>query len=349
MAQAPSVQIEASETTPPESAPPQHRLEASLNLQRKAALASGSATDHAGRVQVMPMAGFDMNRTIFGNLEGTLARMVMHDKVAKEAFWSDAAVHDIETAYAASEQAQPTPAVDKRLIDFMVDECDFSMEHADGSFLQHLVFCHDYSAKYFPEHSANVALLHSILGTATNTFAMTVDKLPQLRALLTDFEALQVEAFPSLLRLFYDGGLMPELTANLHRLDKLDSVRFHRVIDNEPMELDAENLWINLNFHLMHFVDFMPTANWASHMDDPLLVQFQALSVFLDKANQRRAQVTVTFPESAQPPVGEAKTLVGRLSKAIPISVKKSLAQKSIRQYSQKIGHSLDYELKWKS
>jgi hypothetical protein len=24
------------------------------------------------------------------------------------------------------------------------DECDFSQEHADGSFLDHLHFCHDY-------------------------------------------------------------------------------------------------------------------------------------------------------------------------------------------------------------
>ncbi|MEM7676609.1 MAG: hypothetical protein AAF449_11460, partial [Myxococcota bacterium] len=149
-------------------------------------------------------------------------------------------------------------------------------------------------------------------------------------------------------RLFYDGGLLPELTANLHRLDKLDALHFHRVIDNAPMVLDAESLWINLNYHLMHFVDFMPPANWASHMDDPLLVQFQALSTFLDQAGQRRAKVVVDFPTSPLPPVGEVRTLVGRLSGAIPLSVKKNLAQKSIRKYSQQIGHSLDYRLQWK-
>ena len=37
-----------------------------------------------------------------------------------------------------------------------------AMEHADGSFLEHLVFCHDYAARYYPEHSPNVALLHSL-------------------------------------------------------------------------------------------------------------------------------------------------------------------------------------------
>ena len=96
--------------------------------------------------------------------------------------------------------------IDQRLIDFMIDECDFSMEHADGTFLEHLVFCHHYAARHYPEHSPNVALLHSILGTATNTFAMDAGKLPKLKALLTEFEAIHVETFPSILRLLYNNG-----------------------------------------------------------------------------------------------------------------------------------------------
>ncbi len=323
------------------------RLGASLNLQRKAALAHAKATDHAGRVQVVPMQSFDMGRTIFGGLEGALPRMVMRAKLANEVYWSDSAINEIETAYTASENNHPVPDIDQRLIDFMVDECDFSMEHADGTFLQHLVFCYDYSAKYYPQHSANVALLHSILGTATNTFAMDVAKLPKLRALLTDFEALHVEAFPSLLRLFYDQGLLPELAANLGRIDRLKAVHFHRVIDNAPLTLDAENLWINLNFHLMHFVDFMPAANWGAHMSDPLLIQFKELSDLLSAAKKRQAKVEVIFPETTRKAVGEAQTIAGRVADLIPLPVKKTLARKSIREYSGKIGHSLDYRLEW--
>jgi hypothetical protein len=116
------------------------RLDAQLNLQRKAALAAGGAVDHAGRVRVAPMADFDMGRTIFGGLEGTLQRLVMKDKLGREPFWSDAAVAAIEAAYAEAEAAAPTPAVDPDLIAFMESECDFSMEHADGTFLEHLVF-----------------------------------------------------------------------------------------------------------------------------------------------------------------------------------------------------------------
>ena len=340
MAQAVSVHNHA-------SARSRERLGATLNLQRKAALAHARATDHAGRVQVVPMQSFDMGRTIFGGLEGALPRMVMKAKLANEVFWSDSAIQEIETAYLASEQSHPVPDIDQRLIDFMVDECDFSMEHADGTFLQHLVFCYDYSAKYFPEHSANVALLHSILGTATNTFAMQVSKLPTLKTLLTEFEALQIEAFPSLLRLFYDQALLPELAANTSRLDKLKALHFHRVIDNAPMTLDAENLWISLNYHLMHFVDFMPAANWGAHMSDPLLTQFKELSDFLDQAGQRRAKVEIAFPEGTAKPVGERQTLAGRVSDVIPLPVKKTLARKSIREYSQKIGHNLEYRLEW--
>lgn len=49
-----------------------------------------------------------------------------------------------------------------------------------------------------------MALLHSILGTAKNTFAVDAGKIPKLKALLTEFEAIHVETFPSILRLLYN-------------------------------------------------------------------------------------------------------------------------------------------------
>jgi len=324
------------------------RLDATLNLQRKAALVAGGAVDHAGRVRVAPMERFDMGRTIFGGLEGAIPRLVMQDKLAREPFWSDAAVAAIEAEYAAAEVASPTPEVDPALIDFMERECDFSMEHADGTFLEHLLFCHDYSARYFPEHSPNVALLHSILGTGTNTFAMTIEKLPRLRERLTEFEATQIEVFPTLVRLFYDQQLLAELTANLDRLDRLAALRCHRVIDNAPLTLDAEGLWIQLNYHLMHFVDFMPSANWGARRNDPLLQQFRELSTFLDRAGQRRAKVEVDFPSGPSLPVGERPTLVGTVANLLPPATTRRLARKTIRRYSDAIGHRLDYRLEWR-
>ncbi len=104
------------------------------------------------------------------------------------------------------------------------------------------MFCHHYAGRHCPEHSPNVALLRSILGTATNTFAMEASKLPKLKALLTDFEAIQVETFPSILRLLYNDGLPNELEQNLHRLGELKALRLRRVIDNEALTIDAGNL-----------------------------------------------------------------------------------------------------------
>ena len=320
-------------------------LKATLNLQRKAAIAHGGAFDHAGRVRVRRMADFDLNRTIFGGLEG-IGRRFMDEKLAKEAEWADAAAAEVESAYAAAAASDPAPKIDQRLIDFMVDECDFSMEHADGTFLEHLVFCHDYSARFYPEHSPNVALLHSILGTATNTFAMDAAKLPKLTALLTEFEAIHVEAFPSTLRLLYNDDLLTKLEQNM-QIDTLQALHFHRVIDNEPLTIDADNLWINLNYHLMHFVDFMPTANWSAHRADPLMQMFERLSKLLDRAGQRQAQVEVAFPDATSSPVDEDRTVFGRITGLLPPSITLKLARKSIQDYSEKAGHDLSYRLDW--
>ena len=321
-------------------------LKATLNLQRKAAITQGGASDHAGRVKVHRMANFDMGRTIFGGLEG-IARKFMDEKLAKEPVWDTAVAAKVEEEYAAGEAAHPAPTIDQRLIDFMVEECDFSMEHADGTFLEHLVFCHDYAARYYPEYSPNVALLHSILGTATNTFAMDAAKIPQLKALLTEFEAIHVEAFPSLLRLMYNSDFLEELEQNVHRLDQLKSLQCNRVIDNESLTLSAQDMWINLNFHLMHFVDFMPSANWSTHRADPLLQMFEKLSNLLDRADQRQAKVDVSFPTVNAAPVNEARTLFGRVTGLLPASITLKLARKSIQEYSAQAGHDLSYQLDW--
>jgi hypothetical protein len=323
-------------------------LKATLNLQRKAAIVDGGAADHAGRVRVERMPDFDMKRTIFGALSGLPAKF-MEEKLAKEPVWNDADAAAVEAAYVDAEASEPAPTIDQRLIDFMVEECDFSMEHADGTFLEHLVFCHDYAARHYPQHSPNVALLHSILGTATNTFAMEPAKIPKLKELLTDFEALHVEVFPSTLRLFYDGAFLDELEANIHRLDKLKALRLNRVIDNEPLTIDAENMWINLNFHLMHFVDFMPAANWSTHAADPLLQMFERLSNLMDRAGKREAHVAVTFPDGKTPAVGETRTTFGRITGILPASITMKLAKKSITEYSELAGHDLSYRLAWTS
>ena len=45
---------------------------------------------------------------------------------------------------------------------------------------------------------------------------------------------------------------------------------------------------------------------------------------------------------------GEKLSFGGRVSSVIPAFLKKKLAAKSIRQFSKRINHSLDFELTWK-
>ena len=188
---------------------------------------------------------------------------------------------EIESAYDSACKAGNIPPVNPKIIEFMVNECDFSMEHADGTFLEHLLFCYDYSALYFPNHSPNVALLHSILGTATNTFAMEAHKIPALFDLLTEFEQAHVEAFPSILRLITHLSLLEELTENTHRLNALESIEFHRVIDNAKCTMTADDLWIQLNYQLMYLWTFYRRPTGPTMHHTPF---FSLLSEFLSSS-----------------------------------------------------------------
>lgn len=147
------------------------------------------------------------------------------------------------------------------------------------------------------------------------------------------------------MRLLYNDGLLNELEHNMHRLGELKALHFHRAIDNEPLTIDADNLWIHLNYHLMHFVDFVPAANWSTHRADPLLQMFERLSSSLDRAGQRQAQVEIVFPATKTAPVGENRSLFGRISDALPPpAVKLTLARKTIQKYFGLAGHATRVE-----
>jgi len=273
----------------------------------------------------------------------------MQAKIAKKVEWDQADAIRIESEYQQLRASTSIPPVNQNLVDFMRTECDFSAEHADGSFLEHLLFCYDYSAIHFPDHSANVMLLHSILGTGTNTFAMEAAKLPDLRALLTPFEIQHVEAFPSFLRLLYQPAFLGELEQNISRLDQLESVSYHRVIDNERQSMAAEDFWIQLNYQLIHYVDFLPVANWETHFSDPLLQNFIDLVVFLEKSKKRLATVHLPIPSAGMftSPVQEKLSFGSRLSTIIPVSIKKKQSTKAIQRFSERINHSLAFEFVW--
>lgn len=317
------------------------------SYQRKAAIARGSALDHSSKVRIEPIPSFDLDRTIFKTLEGKAARYVMAARVGKEVHWNAAAARAIQADYEAARGAHPLPEVSPELMNFLVEECDFDVEHADGSFLDHLYFCFEYTVQHYPQRSALVMLLHSILGTGTNTFAMSVDKIPTLRSLMTPFEWTHTEAFPSVLRLLYAGPLRQELRQNAHRAGALRSIRFHRVIDNAPIELSGDDLWIALNYQLIHLVDFLPVANWTTHQNDTSFILFRDLYDLLGRAGRREASIGYTPAAGPRTLDGEDHNLGTWLTTCIPVTVSERMAARSVTRFSERIGHALDYTLTW--
>lgn len=315
--------------------------------QRKAAIARGAALEHTGQVRVEPIPNFDLDRTIFKTLEGKAARYVIATRVGKEAHWDSGAAAAVQAEYDRARAAHPLPAVSPELMQFLVSECDFDVEHADGSFLDHLYFCFEYTVQHYPQQSALVMLLHSILGTGTNTFAMTADKIPALRQLMSPSDWKQVEAFPSVLRLLYAGPLRRELRENLHRPDAIASISFHRVIDNDPITISGEDLWVALNYQLIHLVDFLPVANWSMHQNDTSFILFRDLYDLLGRAGKRQAHVDYTPDPVPRQPQGEPQSVGAWLTTRIPVSVSERMAAQSVTRFSQRIGHSLDYRITW--
>lgn len=317
------------------------------NYQRKAAIAFGGAIEHTGEVAVLPIRDFDLGRTIFRTLEGRVARYVIRQRIAKDVRWFAEDAERVQAAYDAVSAEGPLPQPSPALLEFLVRECDFDVEHADGSFLDHLYFCFEYGARHYPQRSPIVLLLHSILGTGTNTFAMDKSKIPELRALITPFEWTHVEAFPSVLRLLYAGELRKELRANLHRAGALREIRFHRVIDNAPIVLGGEDFWIALNYQLIHLVDFMPAAHWAMHESDVSYILLRDVFDLLQRAGKLEARVKYAPPKGRRRPVAEPLGLGGWLTTRIPASVSEKMASASVRRFSRRIGHDLSYRITW--
>ncbi len=317
------------------------------NYQRKAALVHGGAIDHAGEVAVLPIPNFDLGRTIFQTLEGKAARYVIQKRIAKDVRWFVDDAKRVQSEYEALSTHSLLPDVGPELMQFLVDECDFDVEHADGSFLDHLYFCFEYCVLHYPERSPLVLLLHSILGTGTNTFAMDKSKIPRLRGLMSPFDWTHVEAFPSVLRLLYAGEIRAELRGRIHRSNAVREVSFRRVIDNEPIVMSGEDFWIALNYQLIHLIDFMPVANWATHMNDTSFIVLRDLYDLLERAGKLEARVKYVPPSGPAEALGEHLGVGGWLTTRIPVGLSEKMASASVKKFSERIGHDLSYRITW--
>jgi len=307
----------------------------SLDLRRKAQITQARAADYGDALILVPNDDFDLNATIFANLKGSVQRYIMRKKLAVKMHWNDAFVDEV------CSKLDKIPAVvppDAPLLDFMNNVCDFSCEHADGSFWDHLRFCFDYSAIHFKRHSPRVLLLHSILGVGTNLFPCAAKDIPALEQLVDDVEMSHINAFPSILRLILNGSLLEALRALDRPATELKALTYHRVIDNAPMRLEGEEIWVHLNYHLIHLMDFLPGMDWESNIDDP---QLQVFIDWLDYMKQQRkveAQVDIDVVE------GIKSCLDFRY---VRLKAKQAVFRKAVSKYSADIGHSLAFQLEF--
>lgn len=324
----------------------------SFDPRRMAALVWGRATDHSGEVMLTANPEFDIDRTIFASLDGKAARYLTKNRLGVTLFWTESALrrYALQSEKIAPELAPPHS---HELVQFMRNECDFATEHADGSFMEHLQFCYEYASLHYKQHSPRVAFLHSILGVGTNVFPMKLAKMAQLKEMLSEFEWLHVQAFPSFLRLIFSGDFLRDLIAmeaekelqqpNRTKLERIHEVAYRRVIDNAPSWMPAEDLWVQLNYQLMHLLDFIPVSNWTAQSNDIYMQNFALLHGLLSRAG--KLQCTLDF--DITPSDGNAglpMSLGAVLGRMIPCSVAKYMSENAIRRYSQEIGHSLKYE-----
>ena len=315
----------------------------SLDLRRKAQIIQKGPIDHAGFVVITSSSNFNLDKTIFGAITSPLLRYFQNAKLGVNLYWNEKAAQRIRTNF----QLVPTPPKwDQNVVDFIHNQCDFAMEHADGSFLDHLKFCHEYSYAHFPNYSPRVLLLHSIMGVGTNFFPMTIDKIPKLKSLLTPFEYNHIEMFPSMLRLYFYGPLRYELeTFSVKQLQNISKIECHRVIDNKLIEMTGEDFWIQLNYHLIHLLDFLPATSWKVHVGDNFMDSFTALYTLLKKADKLLCNINFDVEEGSSSTDGLPNTFADMIRKWIPPSIQLGLAQRQIGSFSQQIGHSLDYTL----
>lgn len=318
------------------------------DLRRKQILVKAAPVDNAGRLSATYDPQFDLSRTIFKTLPLGVKQFFQRTKLDTRLEFSEDAQSEIEQAYAA---LGPVKSVsdDSGIHKFMLEQCDFSCEHADGSFLDHLFFCRDYAIRHYQqaEGSPRIMMLHSIMGVGTNQFPMGIDKLPTLASLLAPNELAHIEAFPSVLRLLVHGPLLRELASlGPNGLRRIKSLSLHRVLDNAPITLSASQLWEQLNYHVIHAVDFLPAAAWQRTSNEYFFHIFTTLHKVLSSIDELHAHVE--WEESwMQPMAPGARPDTWRhwFIDMVPNAVILAMASKQIVQYSAAIGHSLEYTL----
>ena len=108
------------------------------------------------------------------------------------------------------------------------------------------------------------------------------------------------------------------------------------LLDNGPLTLTAAQLFENLNYQMIHAIDFLPPASWKRTSGTYFFNIFVQLQSILARAGQLCARVGYD--------PAEQQALVDG---AIPNTWRHYLIAKTIAKYSAQVDHSLAYTLEW--
>merc|ERR1719210_2940013 len=99
---------------------------------------------------------------------------------------------------------------------------------------------------------------------------------------------MHIEVFPSVLRLLLNGKMLPELLViSGEQVVQLEKISFQRVMaPHIDLTMSAEDFWVQLNYQLVHLLDFLPASNWndPNIINDPYLKLFQDLRQLLQQS-----------------------------------------------------------------
>lgn len=160
-----------------------------------------------------------------------------------------------------------------------------------------------------------------------------------------------VSAFPSFVRLLSVGLVDAMGKLSGEELSEIKAVHFHRVIDNAEHSLSAQDFWIHLNFHLMHFLDFLPAAAWKPQLGEPLFQLFVELYDFLQRHGKIQCSIdfSLTSPGERADAAPLPLTLGTLLATRVPKRLARTLAAKAVRRFSREHRHSLRCEFEFQN
>ncbi|CAE8629635.1 unnamed protein product [Polarella glacialis] len=179
------------------------------------------------------------------------------------------------------------------------------------------------------------------MGVGTNLFPMKLEQSPELAKLVTAELLAHIEAFPTVLRLLQT-GLLEELSKMpKEQLPGIEGIECYRLLgpeidtlkksDNHPLHLTGEHFWVHLNYHLIHFLDFLPASQWEVKMGGEFFSLFHGV---LTRAGKLMANIQFDSEKwAALPETPESKQ-------------GKAQVQMALTNFSGRKGHSLDYKLK---